>query len=693
MTSHSLIDPRPEAVAQPALPEGELSDRRDRFGVLEQLSHATWIFDFDRLCIHWANRQALKLWRADTLEALVARDLSVDLSDTVARRLHQYQSDLVDTDTRFTECWTIYPEGRPCAMLVEFSGIRLGDGRLALFCEHLADHGNNPAMLRSTEALTHTTVMITLYSRAGGVLYSNPAAREAAPAGREQRHRFVREQDYHALMLALHLQGRCRLIAPVLTSRGERWHEVSGHRCRDAVTGEPSWLISEVDVSDLKRTEARAQHLADHDALTGLPNRHYVTHGFQHQLESIGRAGEQAALIFIDLDRFKHVNDSLGHAAGDELLVEMANRLRSAVRHNDRVARLGGDEFLVLATADDIAGYVEQLSSRLLKVLSQPGAVRNTEVQVTPSLGVSIYPQDGTDIHTLMRHADLAMYRAKDAGRNRVAYFAPEMTAAAQKRLTMESELRHALERREFVVYYQPRVDVRSNRICGAEALVRWQHPKRGLIAPGVFISYAEDCGLIGELGAQVLEIAARQQARWQAQGLDLAVSVNLSPRQFLEGTLVEEMRRTVEATGCDPRRIELEITESVLLGNDDSTVETLEQLAGMGFRIAVDDFGTGYSNLAYLQRYPIDCLKIDRSFISKVVDSAQPIAGLIITMCRMLGVQMVAEGVETQSQLDWLKQQDCHQYQGYLFSHPLPATAFEALLPGRLEPAAGGAD
>jgi diguanylate cyclase (GGDEF)-like protein len=655
--------------------------RSDRFAVLEHVRHAVWVLDIDHACIHWANRPALELWGAASLTELSLRDLTRTLPESLIRRLQQYQSDFQAGDVHHTESLTLYPDGKPCTVQVELGGIALDDGRMGLFCEQIDSRQGNPAMLRSVEALTHTSVMITLYSYSGRVLYSNPAARNAAPQEHHQRHRFVREHDYQTLMRDLHLKGVCRLVAPILTREGERWHEVSARRCRDAVTGEPTWLISEVDVSDLKRTEARAQHLADHDALTGLPNRHYVMRGFQQQLDLIGRNGDEAALIFIDLDRFKHVNDSLGHSAGDELLVQMATRLRNIVRRHDMVARLGGDEFLVLATASDVCSYVELLSSRLLEVLSQPCAAGNTEVRVTPSLGVAIYPSDGADIGTLMRHADLAMYRAKDIGRNRMAYFAPEMTTAARLRLTMESELRRALERREFVVHYQPRVEVGSNRILGAEALVRWNHPERGLVAPGVFISYAEECGLIGELGRQVLEAAAQQQALWQRQGHDLLVSVNLSPRQFAEPHLLADMASTLEAAGCDARGIELEITESVLVGNDDSTVTTLELLAGMGLRIAIDDFGTGYSNLAYLQRYPIHCLKIDRSFISVVNQGSQPIAGLIITMCRMLGVEMVAEGVETPEQLAWLQQQGCHQYQGYLFSRPLPAEQFVALL------------
>jgi EAL domain-containing protein (putative c-di-GMP-specific phosphodiesterase class I) len=302
------------------------------------------------------------------------------------------------------------------------------------------------------------------------------------------------------------------------------------------------------------------------------------------------------------------------------------------------------------------------------------------ELRVTPSIGVCLSPEHGDDLDTLMRHADLAMYRAKALGRHQLTWFQAELHTQVRTRLALESELRQALAREEFELFYQPRICVATGRIVGAEALVRWHHPERGLVAPAAFIPACEDMGLIGALGARVLREAARQQVAWRAQGLLLNVSVNLSPRQFVDSNLAASVAAVVKETGCDPTTMELEITESVVLGQDGATLETLHALRALGFRISIDDFGTGYSNLAYLRRYPVDVLKIDRAFVSEIHES-QPITGLILGMSRALGLRVVAEGVETDAQLAWLRAQGCDEFQGQLVSMPLPAPAFEALV------------
>jgi diguanylate cyclase (GGDEF)-like protein len=648
--------------------------------LLGRLGHPAWVFDIDRSRVHWANGAALEVWNARTPQELAARDMAADMSASVAGRLKQYQQDFLAQDARFTESWTLYPNGTPRTLRVTFSGMRLPDGRMAMLCEGLGDLHCDSETLRSAEALLHTTVMITLYDTDGVAVYRNPAARGAvADAAERLQQHFLASEDCHTLMADLRCEGRARALARVATRSGERWHEVSASRCKDAATGGMAWLFSEIDISDLKRTEARANYLALHDTLTGLPNRHYVRQGFQRRLHEVQEQGGQAALIFIDLDRFKKVNDSLGHAVGDQLLVEMASRLRHVLRPGDLVARLGGDEFLVLAAAQDIAPVVRAIGQRLLEAVARPMVVGKTEVRLTPSVGVCLYPSDGEDIDTLMRHADMAMYCAKARGRNGVAFFSKEMDREAQTRLSLECELRAALERREFVVYYQPRLDVACGRIIGAEALVRWQHPQRGIVGPGEFIAVCEDAGLIDALGLQVLEQAARQQLAWAQAGLDMHISINLSPRQFADARLLEGVTQTVEATGCQPSRLEFEITESVLLGNDAATIRALGSLRDLGFGISLDDFGTGYSNLGYLRHYPLNGLKIDRSFINDVAES-RAITNMIITLGRMLGLRLVAEGVETEEQLEWLRAQRCDEFQGFLVSPPVPAERFEAL-------------
>jgi EAL domain-containing protein (putative c-di-GMP-specific phosphodiesterase class I) len=321
-----------------------------------------------------------------------------------------------------------------------------------------------------------------------------------------------------------------------------------------------------------------------------------------------------------------------------------------------------------------------QRAQELVTLISQPVQISQTELRVTPSIGLSLFPQDGQDIDTLMRHADQAMYSAKAAGRNGMAWFQPAMNAAAQSRLDLEVELRRALAHGDIRAWFQPRVSVETGEIVGAEALARWHHPQRGMIPPDVFIPVCEDCGLICELGAVVLEASARQQVTWAQQGWVLNISVNLSPRQFFYNTLLQDVRDILDRTGCDPRNIELEITESVLLGHDGRTVATLEALNAMGLGIAIDDFGTGYSNLAYLHRYPVDTLKIDRSFV-RALDDLPALTEMIVTMCQVLKVNMVAEGVETAEQLAWLRARGVHEYQGFLFSPAVPPEAFEQLL------------
>jgi diguanylate cyclase len=666
--------------------------------LLERVRAPLWIFDIGLGRVFWANAAGLEIWASHSLAELCARDMRADMSKAVAHRLAQYQSEFErDEHCMFSELWTLYPGGEPRPLRVTFSGFRLEDGRMAMLCEAHADHQGSPENLRSAEALLHTSVMIVLYTHEGRALYLNPAARAAA----SERYplfceRFVEPGAYERMKCELDSCGEGRSVALVRTARGERWHEITVRKSRDAVTGAVAWLASEMDVNDLKNAQHRENYLANHDLLTGLPNRNFVSRGFRDRIAELGRANTRGALIFIDLDRFKNLNDSLGHAAGDELLVEMARRLRGVLGESDLLARLGGDEFLVFTeapledsrvdamlpetkpTLGNARSHTAWLAERILAEVGRPVPVGESQIRVTPTLGVAFFPDDGADIETLMRHADLAMYKAKGEGRNRVAYFTNALNLAVKARLTLESELQLALERGELEAFYQPRLDVATNAVRGAEALVRWNHPVRKLLYPGEFIGVAEETGLISALGACVLEAVARAEVRFRSQGKQVALSANLSPRQFSDPEFLATVETIVLRTGCDPRHIELEITESMLLGPGAETVRALEVLGAMGFRISIDDFGTGYSNLGYLQRYPIHGLKIDRSFMHGL-ERATPIAALILTMCKMLGVETVAEGVETQAQLDWLREHGCDEYQGFLVSPAVRIADFES--------------
>ena len=648
-----------------------------------------WVFDTDRSRVCWANQAALKMWRTESIEELSERDMGNEMSPTVAQRLKQYQQDFRQ-GASFTELWTLYPNGEPSTMRCIFSGIELDDGRMAMFCQGIEERPDTPDTLRSAQALLHTTVMISLYDLEGKSLYNNPAARAAqGDANAGLGGRFVDPAEFDTLMYMLRRDGMASLVARVKTVHGPRWHEINARQSLDAVTGSPAMLISEVDVSDLKETERKAQYLAVHDTLTGLPNRTYMQNELLRHLERARTEDLKLGLLFIDLDNFKTINDTLGHAVGDRLLIEVAERLRIHTDEGDIVTRLGGDEFvIVLHSVTDEAGVLAAVE-QLHRVLADPIHIGEHALLITPSMGISMFPDDGEDIETLMKHADLAMYEAKDRGRNRHCFFSAEMKERAATRMVLETDLRRAVDDGEFELFYQPQVSLVSGKITGGEALLRWRHPSRGLLNPGDFITVAEETGLIEQIGDWVIGEAAEQQKRWAEQGHNLRVSINLSPRQFRGDTLVPKIDKIVAGVGCDPGMLDLEITESMLMGDNQSIIEALKQLHEKGFKLAVDDFGTGYSNLAYLQRYPISCLKIDRSFVHDL-HKTSAITQLIISMCKLLKVRIVAEGVEDIHQLEWLKLKGCHQYQGFYFSPPVPVDGFDRLL-GREASAKGG--
>lgn len=459
-----------------------------------------------------------------------------------------------------------------------------------------------------------------------------------------------------------------KIISPVKDGNGNVTHFVS--------TGK--------DITERMQTQERLQYLAHHDVLTGLPNRALFADRLEHALARSRGREYMVAVLFLDLDRFKVINDTLGHDVGDFALQESARRLRSCVRDGDTIARLGGDEFAIILEDIRDADSVAPVATKLIDAFSQPFEYRGRELYITASIGVSMEPLDGEDPKTLLRHADIAMYRAKEQGRNTYRFYSADMSVKAFERLSMETNLRHALQRGEFILHYQPQTDLVHGKIVAVEALVRWQHPELGLVSPADFVPILEETGLIFDLGEWALVTACRQVRSWQQCGHDsIYLAVNLSSRQFNAPGLAQMVARTLEETGLDASFLELEITEGVLVQNNLETMETFGQLLKMNVRLAIDDFGTGYSSLSYLKRFSIDTLKIDRAFIGDVTrdpDDAA-IVEAIIAMAKRLNISVVAEGVETEQQLQFLREQACDLVQGFLISAPLSVDEMGARL------------
>jgi len=447
---------------------------------------------------------------------------------------------------------------------------------------------------------------------------------------------------------------------------------------RDAHSEITHFIAVAHDISEHKANEQRINHLAHHDALTDLPNRSLCIERLRISMQQAQRQHSRVGVLFIDLDRFKNINDSLGHHIGDGLLRSVAQRLLAAVRLGDTVSRLGGDEFVVILNGvADNQEIVQIVDHRLIPLINQPHDVDGAELHVSCSVGIAVYPDDGSEIEALMRNADAAMYQAKSSGRNNAQFFTAQMALHANERMNIENDLRYAVERGELRLHYQPRVDCRSHRLLGSEALVRWQHPQRGLIAPACFIPIAEESGLIVPIGAWIIDEACRQQAAWRDQGVgEIAISINLSAVQLRDPELATTIKSALAARQIRPQLIELELTESLLMEHAGATIELLHQLKALGVSLSVDDFGTGYSSLNYLHRFPIDKLKIDQTFVADMLDDPNDLAitRAIIGLGHTLGLKVVAEGVEHVEQARMLAAAGCDELQGYLFSRPLPA-------------------
>jgi len=450
-------------------------------------------------------------------------------------------------------------------------------------------------------------------------------------------------------------------------------------------SGKPTHYVAVFsDITLRKQSEERMQYLANHDALTQLPNRTLLHERVEHALRLAQRTKAQVAILFLDLDRFKNINDTLGHQAGDQMLVEVAARLKACLRDTDTIARQGGDEFVVVVENFTDTQYLVAVARKILAALAVPFALHGHELFISASIGISVYPDDGRDMGVLLRNADVAMYRSKEQGRNTHQFYSAHSNVHSLEMLALESSLRRALERNEFVLHYQPKMDPSTDQMVGVEALLRWNHPDLGMVSPAQFISLAEDTGLIIPIGEWVLGEACRQARVWQEVGLPLvSVAVNLSARQFRDGNLPDMIGSALMKSGLTPEFLELEITESMIMQNVEHAIEILHRFRDMGTNISIDDFGTGYSSLGYLKSFPIDTLKVDRSFVQDVPGDADDaaITKAVIALAHSLNLKVVAEGVETEEQLEFLREQGCDLIQGYIYSKALPADRLAHLL------------
>ena len=465
-------------------------------------------------------------------------------------------------------------------------------------------------------------------------------------------------------------------------------------------SGEPLQAFGAIqDVTEHKAAEERIHELAYFDRLTRLPNRHWFVENVEAALQQAQRSGRLVAVLTLDLDQFKRINDTLGHSVGDQLLAAVAERLRSAIVHRSPtgrasateeigLARVGGDEFCVLLTRMAQFQDAARVAEEILDSLRRPVEVGGRELFITASIGIAMYPLDGEDADALLKNADAAMYFAKSQGRNNYQFYGKEMNSRAMERLALESRLRRAIQRGEFELYYQPKIDLRTNEVAGAEALIRWRHPELGMVPPMQFIPIAEDSGLIIPIGEWVLHQAAAQLRKWQLDGVPIThVAVNIASPHFQQAEFTEHVASVLRETGLPPQGLELEVTESMLMDDQRGTLATLTQLKAMGLRLAIDDFGTGYSSLSYLKRFPVDALKVDRSFVKDTpqADDDSAITSAIIAMAHSLRLEVVAEGVETPEQLEFLRGRGCEYIQGFLVSRPLPPAEFEKFIRNRI--------
>jgi diguanylate cyclase (GGDEF)-like protein/PAS domain S-box-containing protein len=688
----TVIDITDRKVTEVALRESEeryrLLVERMREGLAQASNEGVLEFVNDRFCemVGYAREELVGLQG----ELLLAYPEDVALMREKTRLRLRHVADQYEVRVRRKDSTIIWLEigGAP---VVDASGNVIGS--IGVHNE-VTERRMAEEALRESEAryrlmAENSTDMISRTSSRGILLYASEASRrllgyEPSELVGHSFYDFLFEADREEvrhLSSLIHESGPTTFAYRVVKKDGSlAWFETTSRSVRDAITGKVREIIGvSRDVTERKKVEEQIEYQAYHDALTGLPNRRLFRDRLTVALAHARRMKHPLAVMFLDLDRFKVVNDTLGHSVGDELLKTVGTRLLASLREEDSIARMGGDEFTVLLADLRTPDHAAKIAQKVLETVAQPLQIEGTELFITTSIGIALFPSDGDTAEALLANADHAMYRAKDAGRNSYQMFTPAMNSRALERLSLENDLRHALERNELELYYQPQINIATGRVTGVEALLRWNRPGFGLVSPMTFIPIAEETQLIVPIGEWVLREACRQAKEWQNdQGPGFRMAVNLSPRQFQHSDLPLVIGSALAASGLAPGDLELEITESLAMQNTTRTILTLQRLREMGVQIAIDDFGTGHSSLNYLRSFPIDSVKIDQEFVQEIEVSAadRAIVSAVIGMARGLRLRVIAEGVETDKQLEFLREQGCEEVQGYLFGEPVPATA-----------------
>ena len=649
-----------------------------------------WILNENRTCLLWANNAGMRYWGLDpdteNLETQKQHSLS-DLITGLAVEPWQQLSENCESlsDSMFTEL-VLSPNGVSHTPLnVRISPLNMESQQQMLLFYGLNSYDQiTPTTTPARQSAEHTDALLALYNTDGSLRYENPAMSNGVAVENTSFTSLFSEPEIASkIQHTLETEELVEIEHQLLTNDGLRWHSLTIRRVPAMEEQTELLLVTAVDSDKWHQAEQAANDLAHKDVLTNLPNRAAMSAYLRSLIKSPSQNVAKFGLFFLDLDRFKVINDSLGHSAGDSLLVEVAKRLLISNGEHGNVYRLGGDEFVVIFDQQTSTEQLTENAQNILDVMSTPAKVGEHTLRIRPSIGICTYPADGKTITEILAYADAAMYLAKAEGTG-YRFYDARMTKThaetAKRRMSLENDLASAVELNQFELYYQPKISCVDLTVSGVEALLRWHHPEKGMVPPDEFIKIAEESSQIMEIGRWVLEAAMKQQQAWRESGISVPVAINISAGQFHTGDLVNQVSESMRATGCDPEMIELEITESMLLGDGDHIQDTLQHLSSMGIKLSLDDFGTGFSNLAYLQKYPLDVLKIDRIFLADQKRSM--LMGTILNMGKVLGLSVVAEGVENAVQADWLISKGCDQLQGFYFSTPLPvAEATQYLL------------